>query len=85
MGNGELSSGARFGDSTVRTVGWTASCEHTGAPVPSTVLDPFAGTATTLATAQELGRRSIGIELSTDYAAMAARRLGKVPMSFAGA
>lgn len=32
-----------------------------------TVLDPFAGTGTTLLAAQELGRKSIGFELNSDY------------------
>ena len=32
-----------------------------------TVLDPFAGTGTTLLAAQELGRKSIGFELNSEY------------------
>jgi site-specific DNA-methyltransferase (adenine-specific) len=40
------------------------------------VLDPFAGTFTTSAVAQRLGRRSIGIELQRDYAKIGLRRLG---------
>ena len=32
-----------------------------------TVLDPFAGTGTTLLAAQELGRKSIGFELNPEY------------------
>jgi site-specific DNA-methyltransferase (adenine-specific) len=39
------------------------------------VLDPFAGTGTTLVAARRLGRRSIGIELSADTAAIASKRL----------
>jgi len=39
------------------------------------VLDPFAGTGTTLVAAKRLGRRYLGIDLSEDYAAIAERRL----------
>ena len=42
------------------------------------VLDPFAGTFTTCAVAQRLGRRSIGIELQRDYIKIGVRRLGIV-------
>ncbi|HUX01345.1 MAG TPA: DNA methyltransferase [Phycisphaerae bacterium] len=36
-------------------------------PVPCRVLDPFAGTGRTLATAKWMGRDSVGIELNPDY------------------
>jgi site-specific DNA-methyltransferase (adenine-specific) len=41
------------------------------------VLDPFAGSGTTLLAARRLGRTSIGIELSPEYAAMASSRLAQ--------
>ncbi|HPU14120.1 MAG TPA: site-specific DNA-methyltransferase [Aeromicrobium sp.] len=44
-----------------RTVGWT-DCGH-GAPARGVVLDPFAGTGTTLKTAIEEGRDAIGVDL----------------------
>ena len=40
-----------------------------------TVLDPFAGSGTTPAVAAAMGRKSIGIELNPEYAAIAERRL----------
>ena len=39
------------------------------------VLDPFAGTGTTLRAAQELGRKSIGFELNPDYIPLIKRKL----------
>ena len=44
-----------------RTVGWT-DCGH-GTPARGVVLDPFAGTGTTLKTAIEEGRDAIGVDL----------------------
>lgn len=40
------------------------------------VLDPFAGTFTSSAVAQRLGRRSLGIELDEQYVGVGLRRLG---------
>lgn len=40
-----------------------------------TVLDPFAGTGTTLRAAQELGRKSIGFELNPDFIPLIQKKL----------
>jgi len=47
-------------------------------PENGIVLDPFAGSGTTLKIAKELKRRSIGIELNKDYLKIIKRRCGEV-------
>lgn len=69
--------GTMLSPPTSRTTGWQPSCEcPTALVVPCTVLDPFAGSGTTLLVANRLGRNGVGVELSPEYAAMARRRLG---------
>ena len=43
-----------------------------------TVLDPFAGSGTTLAVAKKLGRKPVGCELSEEYAARVESRLAAI-------
>ena len=43
------------------------------------VLDPFAGSGTTISVAHRLGRRALGIELIPEYATLAAARAGVAP------
>lgn len=50
-------------------------CVLAGSPRGGVVLDPFMGSGTTGAAAKRLARSFIGIDISTDYCAMAARRL----------
>lgn len=52
----------------VETRGWEPSCDCNAEIAPCVVLDPFAGSGTTLKVAEQLGRRSIGIELNPKYA-----------------
>ena len=59
-----------------QTTSWAPSCQCKVRPtVPATVLDPFGGAGTVGLVAERLGRDSIIIEISPDYAAMAKRRI----------
>ena len=50
-------------------------CVLAGCPEGGTVLEPFAGSGTTLAVAAELGRNAIGCELNPEYIALAELRI----------
>jgi len=50
-------------------------CIKAGCPEGGTVLDPFAGSGTTLEVARKLGRNSIGFELNEEYRALIDDRL----------
>ena len=61
------------------TVGWEATCSCDAPIVPCVVLDPFAGSGTTLSVAKRLGRDAIGFELSPEYAKLAEKRIAETP------
>jgi site-specific DNA-methyltransferase (cytosine-N4-specific) len=50
-------------------------CIKAGSREGDTVLDPFAGSGTTLAVARRLGRKAIGIELQPDYLPLIQKRV----------
>jgi DNA modification methylase len=87
--------GNAFGDkkegatAEYRTTGWRLHCIHGDTWIgkdgrhisaPCVVLDPFLGSGTTALVARRLGRKCIGIELSPEYAALAARRLSQLSL-----
>jgi len=61
---------------SVQTLGWAPTCDCAASGiVAGTVIDPFAGSGTTLAVAAELGRNAIGCELNPAYIELAERRI----------
>lgn len=66
----------RMRDIATKTLGWRPTCtcknEGTGRCI---VLDPFAGSGTTLWVAEHYGRDSIGIELSPEYCELINKRM----------
>lgn len=65
-------SGAHF---AVMPTGVIEPCILAGCPVGGLVLDPFCGSGTVLAVAEKHNRRSIGIELNEEFAAMSRERV----------
>jgi site-specific DNA-methyltransferase (cytosine-N4-specific) len=60
-------------------------CILAGCPQTGTVLDPFAGSGTTLKMARALGRKSVGIELNPDYINLIRDRIGQPTLDFSEA
>lgn len=67
-------SGAHF---AVMPADLVEPCIKAGCPEGGTVLDPFAGSGTTLAVAADLGRSGIGCELNPEYIELADQRIAK--------
>lgn len=55
-------------------------CVAAGCPEGGVVLDPFLGSGTTALVARKMGRRAIGVELNSEYADLAARRLQQLSL-----
>jgi len=65
------------------TVGWS-DCGCDAGFTSGTVLDPFFGSGTTAVAARSLGRKTVGVELSADYCALAAKRFTQNVLDFGG-
>ena len=63
---------------TVKPYGMTRDLIVNSSDEGDVVLDPFAGSGTTLAAAKELGRHWIGYEISPVYTETANRRISSV-------
>jgi len=68
-------SGAHF---AVMPADLVEPCVKAGSREGDTILDPFAGSGTTLAVALNLGRHAVGCELNADYATLAEERIAAV-------
>ena len=75
LGRGQRGVFSADGAPTRQTIGWQPGCDCNAARIPATVLDPFVGSGTTVAVAQSLGRKGIGLDLNPEYLAIARKRL----------
>ena len=70
----------RAGESCNVTIGWQPTCTCSAGTKPGLVLDPFCGAGTTGLVATQEGRNFLGIELNSEYVAMAEYRISQAEM-----
>lgn len=69
---------------TTKPLSWMHALVQTLSHPGETVLDPFAGSGSTLAAAKDLGRKAVGVEISEPYCEMAANRLAQGVLELGG-
>ena len=74
--HGQLASEGKY-HPTQKPVSLMEWCIRFLPPDCATILDPFAGSGTTLVAAKNEGRRAIGIEADERYCDVAVKRLGQ--------
>lgn len=67
---------------TQKPVGILAPLIEFSCPPAGVVLDPFAGSGSTLVAARDMGRKAIGIEIEERYCEIAAKRLAQGVLEF---
>ena len=70
----------RAGDRSSQTSGFRSTCGCDAPSMPTTVLDPFNGTATTCIAAQRLGRHGVGVDISGEYLEQSVKRLSEITL-----
>lgn len=73
-----------MGHPCAKPLGWMRWAVALASRADDLILDPFAGSGTTLRAAKDLGRRSIGIELEERYCEMAAIRCSQEVLGLVG-
>lgn len=67
-----------------KPLGWMKWIINLAVNPGETIVDPFAGSGTTLRAAKDLGYSAVGVEISEAYCEIAARRLEQQVFQFAG-
>lgn len=65
---------------STQTLGFRPTCGCDAPSIPTTVLDPFNGAATTCIAAQRLGRRAVGTDISREYLEQSVKRLSGITL-----
>lgn len=84
-GNFTLPLAQNTGHPTAKPLAMVAEWVRNFTDLGDLILDPFAGSGTTLRAAKDEGRRAIGVEMNEAYCEIAARRLAQDAFDFGGA